>query len=315
MSNKVNSRYKLIIFIPLIIGILIDNIIFISKIYDDIFMFVSIIFIAFWFWTGKLFARLSESKRKGFYLGNSLWFISLLIFRLWLYLPIPNQRNIITIFLEKFAQYYVICITPIVLNIFQFIDMYFLISSGGGRVSVAYILMFLVFSAGFSYELYWNTNKKNFITIIALLTIITLPVINMLTPFPQGVKESGVLTKGSTEEIKSFYSDYSRTGLEIRIFYDIKDGKIDWKITNPKGDIIYAGYEVVEDGKIYSQLTYPDNYLNGLFSKKIEVTQGSTNTFSIKSPNMLGKYTLTIKTYEAEGKYDVYWFDIPHPLY
>lgn len=163
MSDKVNSRYRLAIFIPLILGILIDNMSFISKIYIEAYIFISILFIAFWFWTGKLFARLGENKRKGFIIGNSLWLISFLILRLWLNVPFPFLRNIITIFLEKFAQYYVIGIAPIVLNFFEFISRRFLVMTGAGVLSAAYIFMFIIFSVGFFYELYWKRNKILFL--------------------------------------------------------------------------------------------------------------------------------------------------------
>lgn len=298
MGDKVSSRYKLIIFIPLILGILIYNIGFISKLYADMFRAISILFIIFWFWAGRIFARLSENKRKGFYLGNKLWLISFVIFRLWLNLP--QRRNIFSIFLEGFAQYYVIGITPIVVNVLEIINIPFLVSTGMGRVTVAYVVMFIVFSVGFCCELYWKKNKKKLIIITAFLAIISLPIINLLDPVQtHAFKDTGTFVKENSQEIKINYSDYSRRGFSVYLDFRIKDGKIDWKITNPKGEIIFKGYEVIENGKLYREITYPRNY---------------EGYFMIKPPNMLGKYILTIKASEAVGEYDVYWEDTPAPL-
>lgn len=177
MEYKVASRYRLVIFIPLILGILIDNISFISKIYADLFWFISILFIVFWFWTGKLFARLNENKRKGFFQGNTLCLISFIIFKLWVYLPEPT--NIITTFLEDFSQYYVICMTPIVSKIIK----PSIAATGAGRLTAAYIFMFIVFSIGFSYELFWKRNKIRVIIITSLISIICIAVISVSAPY------------------------------------------------------------------------------------------------------------------------------------
>jgi len=56
----------------------------------------------------------------------------------------------------------------------------------------------------------------------------------------------------------------------------LEAGKVDWQITNPKGEIIFAGYEIMENGKIYRQLTYPDNYLDGSENKKTDVSWADT---------------------------------------
>ena len=310
MSDKVNSRYKILIFIPLTLGILIDNISFISNIYAEVYMFISIPFIAFWFWTGRLFARLSENKRKGFYFGNSLWLLSYIIFWMWINIPFPHLRNIITIFLEKFAQYYVIGVAPIILNISELIDIRFLIMTGSGVLSATYIFMFIVFSIGFCYELC----KIRLIILIASFLIIGLPVISLLMPWTHRVKDSRILVKENSTEIKSSFSDYSKIGIEILFYFYIEKGKVYWEITNPKGAIIYAGYEIVENGNIYSEVTYPHNYPYKSKYQNIEEYHYIPNVFNIKPPGIPGKYTLTVKSYDAIGKFDVYWTDTPVPL-
>gem|GEM_PF-1215488 len=310
MEYKVAIKYTLVIFIPLILGMLIDNISFISKIYTEIFMFISVIFIAFWFWVGKLFAGLYDNKRKGFFQGNKLWLISFIIFRFLIYSS-QNSINIITIFPERFSQYYVICMTPIVSKILKLS----VVATGAGRVTAAYIFMFIVFSVGFSYGLYWREKKIRLIIITALLGMMCIPVISVLNPFANyGVDDNGIFVKENSKQIKSYYSDYSRIGFEVYFNFILEKGKVDWQITNPKGEIIFAGYQIIENGKLYSQLTYPDNYLDGSKNKKAEDRQGSYNTFAIKPPNMPGKYTLTFKSYEAIGKFNVSWSDTPNPL-
>ncbi|KOA18491.1 hypothetical protein CLHOM_33930 [Clostridium homopropionicum DSM 5847] len=288
VEYKATNKYRLVIFIPLILGILIDNVSFISKIYTEGYMFISILFIVFWFWAGKLFAEISENKRKGFFQGNKLWLLSFVIFKLLIYL---SQNRIsfmafMTFFPERFSQYYVICMTPIVSKILKLS----VVATGTGRVTAAYIFMFIVFSVGFSYGLYWREKKIRLIIITALLGMVCLPVISVLAPFANyGVREGGIFVKENSKQIKSYYSDYSRIGFEVYFNFILENGKVDWQITNPKGEVIFSGCETM---------------------KNIERVRG----FSIKPPNMPGKYTLTITPYEAIGKFNVNWSDTPNPL-
>lgn len=313
MEHKAANKYRLVICIPLILGILIDNVSFISKIYTEVYMFISILFIVFWFWAGKLFAEISENKRKGFFEGNKLWLISFIIFKLLIYLS-RNKISFMafmTFFPERFSQYYVICMTPIVSKILKLS----VVATGAGRVTAAYIFMFIVFSVGFSYGLYWRVKKIRLIIITALLGVVCIPVLRVLDPFANyGVDDSIIFAKENSKQIKSYYSDYSRTGFSVYLQFVLEIGRVDWQITNPKGEIIFAGYQVMENGKLYSQLIYPNNYLDGSKNKKEEDRQGAYNTFEINPPDMPGKYTLTFKSYGAIGNCYVTWVDTHKPL-
>lgn len=288
MEHKAVNKYRLVIFIPLILGILIDNVSFISKTYTEAYMFISILFIIFWFWAGKLFAEISENKRESFFQGNKLWLISFIIFKLLIYLSKHQIKfmTFMTFFPERFSQYYVICMTPIVSKILKFP----VVATGAGRVTAAYIFMFIVFSVGFSYGLYWKGKKIRLIIITALLGMGCIPVTSVLAPFANyGVKDSIIFVKENSKQIKIYYSDYSRIGFEVYFNFILKAGKVDWQITNPKGEVIFSGCETM---------------------KNIEMDRG----FIIKPPNMPGKYTLTITPYEAIGKFNVNWLDTPNPL-
>lgn len=295
MECKSINRYKMLIFIPLVLGILIDNISFISRIYVNLFWVVSILFIIFWFWTGKVFARSSKNKIKGFCIGNSLLVIFFAIC-IWVYLPGPRART--NAFLEAISRYYVIGMMPVVSKIVKlFMDG----ATGGGILKAAYVFMFMIFLIGFSYELFAKKNKKRIVAIIFLFNIIFITLMNVLMPYwTHVVGDHGTFVKESSEEIKSYYSAYSTVGLSMYLDLQIKDGKVDWQIIDPKGKVIFAGFEVKKDGKLYHKLTYPENYEEGYYI--------------IKPPNVPGKYTLIIKPSKAIGEYDVNWEDVPAPL-
>lgn len=288
MEHKAANKYRLVIFIPLVLGILIDNVSFISKAYTEVYMFISILFIIFWFWAGKLFAEISENKRESFFEGNKLWLISFIIFKLLIYLSKHQIKFMafLSFFPERFSQYYVICMTPIVSKILKLS----VVATGTGRVTAAYILMFIVFAMGFSYGLYWRGKKIRLIIITALLGMGCIPVISVLSTFVNCVvDDSIILAKENSKQMKIYYSDYSRIGFEVYFNFILKGGRVDWQITNPKGEVIFSGCETM---------------------KNVEMGRG----FSIKPPNIPGKYTLTIKPYEAIGEFNVYWYDTPNSL-
>lgn len=295
VEYKSINRYKMLIFIPLVLGISIDNISFISKIYARLFWGVSILFIIFWFWTGKVFARSSRNKIKGFCIGNSLLVI---FFAICILVYSPEPRPMTNAFLEAVSRYYVIGMMPVVSKI---VKLFMGVVTGGEILKLTYVFMFMIFLIGFSYEFFTKKNKAKIVAIISLFTIIFIILMNVLTTYhTHVVRDHGVFAKEISKEIKSYYSAYSIVGLSVYLDLQIEDGKIDWQIIDPKGEIIFAGFKVKKDGKLYHKLTYPENY--------------KEKYYIIKPPNVPGKYTLIIKPSKAIGKYDVNWEDTPAPL-
>jgi hypothetical protein len=66
MTFKTHNKYIIIILTPLILGAIIDNVDFISRIYSNFFQIFAILFTIFWFWSGKTFAKLDSNKLKAF---------------------------------------------------------------------------------------------------------------------------------------------------------------------------------------------------------------------------------------------------------
>jgi hypothetical protein len=123
----------------------------------------------------------------------------------------------------------------------------------------------------------------------------------------------------STNIMTSKYEIKSTDDFFSRIDFDLKEGKVDWEITNPKGEVVFKGYAINENGTTYRQLTYPLNYLIGKdLNQKQEVTSdidGSGNIRSIPDfanlyfmdVRTLGVYTLSLTPTNAEGKYTIMW--------
>lgn len=58
--------------------------------------------------------------------------------------------------------------------------------------------------------------------------------------------------------------------------FDLKEGKVEWEIVNPKGEVVFKGYVVNESDETYRQLTSPANFLGGLQNQK-EVVKDETD--------------------------------------
>lgn len=91
-------------------------------------------------------------------------------------------------------------------------------------------------------------------------------------------------------------------------------GKVDWEITNPKDKTIFKGYVLYQKGKVYRELTYPLNYMNGSLNKKEEVKSeedidGPDIYYLQFDTSISGKYTLKLKPENAEGTYKITWLN------
>ncbi|MBO2945419.1 hypothetical protein JJQ72_15690 [Paenibacillus sp. F411] len=103
-------------------------------------------FVVFWFWAGRQFSQMKKSTALSFVMGNSLWLICLLLF-LWQFMLAGDESR--SLVLALMAQLYVLLIvgfgTQLQLLLTGSID-------AAQIIIMSYILMLLVFTAGFVYE-------------------------------------------------------------------------------------------------------------------------------------------------------------------
>lgn len=127
----------------------------------------------------------------------------------------------------------------------------------------------------------------------------------------------GNLTKSSSDTITVDYFIRHKKGFPALLYFELISGKVDWEITNPKNETIFKGYVIYENGKVYRELTYPLNYMNGNLNSKKEVQSGLDKegneipefVYLQFDTSISGKYTLKLKPVNAEGSYKMAWSD------
>jgi hypothetical protein len=131
--------------------------------------------------------------------------------------------------------------------------------------------------------------------------------------------DKGDFSKSASKILTSKYEIKSTDDFFSRIDFDLKEGKVDWEITNPKGEVVFKGYAINENGTTYRQLIYPQNYLNGGdLNQKQEVKSDIDGDGNIRivpdfsnlyfmDVRSLGVYTLSLTPTNAEGKYTIMW--------
>lgn len=159
-----------------------------------------------------------------------------------------------------------------------------------------------------------NKKYRMFFLLFFLLLLLTSCSI---TPALNISEDKGDFSKSKSETIKSTYEINYSGGLFIRLNFGLKEGKVDWKIINPKGDIAFQGYVINENGKTYRELTYPLNY-SGALNYKLEVKPSSDSKddivnitdfdcLQLDSKKAKGTYILNLEPTNAEGNYTVLW--------
>ena len=105
------------------------------------------------------------------------------------------------------------------------------------------------------------SNKKNLllISILILVFIFTSCSYRKIT---ETINE-GKLAKSSSDSITVDYVIRHKEGFLASLDFELTAGKVDWEITNPKDETVFKGNVVYENGKVYRELTYPLNYMNG----------------------------------------------------
>jgi hypothetical protein len=130
----------------------------------------------------------------------------------------------------------------------------------------------------------------------------------------------GKFIKINTDIITNEYEVEVTNGFSASIDFDIKEGKVDWEIINPKGTIIFAGNVINENGITYKQLTQSSTFLIGSLREKQEVknetdSKGNIiiipdfNYLQFESNSLSGVYKLNLKPIGCEGNYKVIWSD------
>jgi hypothetical protein len=167
-------------------------------------------------------------------------------------------------------------------------------------------------------------NKKNLL-LISLLTLVFIFTSCSYRKITETINK-GNLTKSSSNSITVDYFIRHKEGFLAALDFELTSGEVNWEITNPKDETVFKGNVVYENGKVYRELTYPLNYMNGngnLNNKKEVKIETDVNgnigdmidfgylsfyTDSIDG-SISGKYTLKLKPVKAEGSYKITWLD------
>jgi hypothetical protein len=162
-------------------------------------------------------------------------------------------------------------------------------------------------------------NKKNLL-LISMLILVFMFTSCSYRKITETINE-GSLTKSSSNTITVDYFIRHKEGFPASLDFELTSGKVDWEITNPKDETVFKGYVLYENGKVYRELTYPLNYMNGngnLNNKEEVKSELDTNGTIINMPefnylqfdtSMSGKYTLKLKPVKAEGSYKITWLN------
>lgn len=136
----------------------------------------------------------------------------------------------------------------------------------------------------------------------------------MVTSCSSGQKfitNEGEFSKSNSDAMTVEYTIKSSKGFYASLGFKLTDGKVDWEIVNPKNQIVFEGYMLYENGKVYR---------NGTSNEKEEV-QSEVDTKGNKTDirkvgylqfdpgSVSGKYTLKLKPANAKGSYEVIWSD------
>ena len=102
-----------------------------------------LVFAVFWFWVGMKFSCLSGNKVKSFFIGNSIWLLSFLLY-LWQFALLDDESR--NMFIAGISQYYMLpFIWSGTILTLSFTD----IIHGTTITIISYLSMLLVFTIGF----------------------------------------------------------------------------------------------------------------------------------------------------------------------
>lgn len=159
-------------------------------------------------------------------------------------------------------------------------------------------------------------NKKIRYVVLLVFLILTL-VSCSSTPIKYTTYE-GSFSKLKAETIAVDIETKSSQGFYSSLDFNLTEGQVDWEILSPENELVFKGYVVYKDGKVYRELTYPLNYLSGTLNLKEEVKDEidkNGNIIHIPDFNYLqfevgsqsGVYKLNLQPINADGSYEVTW--------
>lgn len=102
-----------------------------------------LVFAVFWFWVGMKFSCISGNKVKSFFIGNSVWLLSFLLY-LWQFVLLDDESR--NIFLALISQYYML---PFIWSGTKLSLLFTDVIHGTTITIIAYFSMLLVFTVGF----------------------------------------------------------------------------------------------------------------------------------------------------------------------
>lgn len=159
--------------------------------------------------------------------------------------------------------------------------------------------------------------KRKIVVLLFLATFFVLTLLSCSKNTETGYTpiicktSKGNFQKSESDTIIEEYSKKTDENFFVSLDFDLTEGKVDWEIVNPNGEIVYKGYVTNEQGTLYGQLTSPqDTALTGLadrFYKKEEIKRKPTYSILSIMKSDPGMYKLRLKPTNAQGKYKVDW--------
>lgn len=151
--------------------------------------------------------------------------------------------------------------------------------------------------------------EKNGVVALLLLVLIIFIISSCSNEPINTTKNEGTFSKAGTDTITNEYSIRSNKGFYAGIDFNLVTGKVQWEIVDPKGEKVFKGYVVNENGKTYRELEYP-KYPSEHMNEKEEVKDfPDFNYLQFESGNLIGVYKLNLTPINAEGNYTVQWND------
>lgn len=153
------KKYKhiILILLPLFLGWLINNSIFILNIYGNLIWIFSISFVVYWFWVGKQFGQLRYHRLVSLLIGNAIWIISFGLY-IWQFVFVNEMSR--NMFLAVISQHYGLFTITFATRIVMLFDNDVIDSTQ--VLIVSYILMVVIFTIGFIYEsIRWSRMIRN----------------------------------------------------------------------------------------------------------------------------------------------------------
>lgn len=149
------NKHAFIVLAPLVLGWLFNILIYYVPFSGMLIWTLNLGFVLFWFWGGRQFAKLSMNKVYSFLLGNSIWFISLLLY-IWQFLILDEAARSLAI--AGLSQYYMLFMLIIGTQIQL---MYSGDINSVDIVLISYVVMLVVFTLGFIYQAVRGKDAKS----------------------------------------------------------------------------------------------------------------------------------------------------------